>query len=131
MDKVLLGIYCGSLFLLVFVVAPVLLRTKENKNLAGGFYGRMLWRFYPLAFFLLLMYLITTDEKLYALLLMLLLGFQVMLSKRLKNYKKVLGDIDKVPYEDPKRVLFRKVSLLSTSLLFISFLSSLFLLLNS
>ncbi len=50
MSKLPLALYAGSLFLLVFVVAPTLLRERQNKNLAGRFYGRILWRCYPLAF---------------------------------------------------------------------------------
>lgn len=126
--QLLLALYSGSLFAMVFLVAPVLLRVRENKNLAGSFYGRILWRFYKVAFFLLLLYLILGDEKLYAPLLMLGLALNAGVSYWLKNYKKVLGDIDLVPYEDPRRVLFRRVSLLSTFLLFMNFLLSLYLL---
>ncbi|MCS6997863.1 MAG: hypothetical protein RMH93_00920 [Aquificaceae bacterium] len=126
--QLLLALYSGSLFAMVFLVAPLLLRVKENKNLAGRFYGRILWRFYKVAFFLLLLYLILNDEKLHALLLMLGLSLNVGASYWLKNYKRVLGDIDLVPYEDPRRVLFRRVSLLSTFLLFMNFLLSLYLL---
>ncbi|MCX7989853.1 MAG: hypothetical protein N2648_04340 [Aquificaceae bacterium] len=126
--QLLLALYSGSLFAMVFLVAPLLLRVKENKNLAGRFYGRILWRFYKVAFFLLLLYLILNDEKLQALLLMLGLSLNVGASYWLKNYKRVLGDIDLVPYEDPRRVLFRRVSLLSTFLLFMNFLLSLYLL---
>ncbi len=131
MDKLVLSLYSGSLFMLVFVVAPVLLKTKDNKNIAGGFYGKILWRFYPIAFFLLLVYFITTDEKFYSILLMPMLSANLIISRWLKNYKRQLGNIDLVDYNDPKRVLFRKVSLLSTLIFLLNFLVSIFLLLKS
>lgn len=126
MDKLLISIHAGSLFMLVFVVSPVLLRTKDNKNLAGRFYGRILWRYYPIAFLLLLLYLITSDARVYAAVLILLLSMNLMVSKWLKSYKRTLGDIDLIPYDDPKRVLFRRVSLLSTFLLFLNFCLSIY-----
>ena len=126
MDKLLISIHAGSLFMLVFVVSPVLLRTKDNKNLAGRFYGKILWRYYPIAFLLLLLYFITSDARVYAAVLILLLSMNLMVSKWLKSYKRTLGDIDLIPYDDPKRVLFRRVSLLSTFLLFLNFCLSIY-----
>lgn len=120
-----LAIYCGSLFFLLFIAAPVLLRTKEHKNLAGRFYGRILWRFYPVAFLLLLFYLIMQDEKGHAILLLMGLGINAMLSYGLKGYKRRLGDIDLVPFEDPRRVFFRRLSYLSTFVFFVNFILSL------
>ncbi len=131
MDKVLLSLYCGSLFMLVFVVAPTLLRTKENKNTAGSFYGKILWRFYPIAFFLLLGYFILTDEKIYSTLLMLMLSGNVLISFWLKKYKASLGNIDLVDYKDPRRVIFRRVSILSTFVFLLNFLASFVVLLRS
>ena len=128
--RLLLILYTGSLFALVFLVAPVLLRVKENKNLAGGFYGKILWRFYKVAFLLLMFYLILGNERLYAVLLMLGLGLNVGISHWLKNYKKNLGNIDQIDYQDPKRVLFRRVSILSTLALFGNFLLSFYILIN-
>ncbi|MFN3946785.1 MAG: hypothetical protein ACK4LA_01715 [Aquificaceae bacterium] len=128
--ELLLVIYTGSLFAIVFLVAPVLLRVKENKNLAGGLYGKILWRFYRVAFLLLILYLILGNERLYAVLLMLGLSLNVGLSYWLKNYKKSLGNIDQIDYQDPKRVLFRKVSIFSTLMLFGNFLLSLYILIN-
>lgn len=128
--ELLLVIYTGSLFAIVFLVAPVLLRVKENKNLAGGLYGKILWRFYRVAFLLLILYLILGNERLYAVLLMLGLSLNVGLSYWLKNYKKSLGNIDRIDYQDPKRVLFRKVSIFSTLMLFGNFLLSLYILIN-
>jgi len=125
-DKVILSIYIGSLFFIVFVVAPVLLRVKENKNLAGRFYGRILWRFYRLAFLMLGFYLLIANEKVYSLLLMAGLALNLLLSIYLKSLKKSIGDIDKVPYDDQKRVKFRKLSLLSTLIFFINFVFSIF-----
>ncbi|HAV40609.1 MAG: hypothetical protein AB1353_08285 [Aquificota bacterium] len=126
--EVLLSLYVGLLFSIVFIVAPSLLRVEENKNLAGRFYGTILWRFYKVAFLLLMFYLILGDERIYTLLLMLGLGLNVGVSYWLKKYKKELGNIDLIDYRDPKRVVFRRVSMLSTLLLFINFLFSFYLL---
>jgi len=123
-EKLLLSLYTGTLFSIVFLVAPVLLRTEKNKNLAGRFYGRILWRFYKLAFFMLLFYLLLANEKVHALLLMVGLALNVGLSYYLKNLKRELGDIDQIDYNHPKRIKFRRLSLLSTGLLFINFLLS-------
>ncbi|MCS7262808.1 MAG: hypothetical protein N3C13_01485 [Aquificaceae bacterium] len=122
--ELLLALYSGALFMVVFLVAPTLLRVKENKNLAGRFYGAILWRFYGVAFLLLLLYLVLGSSKLYALVLLLGLGLNVGISYWLKGYKRSLGDIDLVPYQDPRRSLFRKVSILSTLVLFLNFLLS-------
>ncbi|MCS6876544.1 MAG: hypothetical protein NZ526_05865 [Aquificaceae bacterium] len=128
--NLLLAFYCGSLFAVVFLVAPVLLRTKENKNLAGRFYGAILWRFYKFAFFTLLFYLILGDERFYTVLLMLGLGLNVGISYWLREYKKRLGDIDTIDYNDPRRVLFRKVSIASTAILFLNLLFSTYVLIK-
>ncbi len=125
MDKVILGLYAGSLFFLIFVVAPVLLRDGENKNLAGRFYGKVLWRFYPIAFFLLLLYHIYDGKDSYSLYLMVGLGVNIVISHWLKTYKKSIGDIDRIPYKDKRRVVFRRLSFLSTFVLFINLLLSL------
>jgi len=130
-EKLLLSLYTGTLFSIVFLVAPVLLRTEKDKNLAGRFYGRILWRFYKLAFFMLLFYLLIADEKVYALLLMVGLALNVGLSFYLKNLKRELGDIDKIDYNNPKRIKFRRLSLLSTALFFINFLLSTFILIKT
>uniref|UniRef100_A0A7C2V2E3 DUF4149 domain-containing protein n=1 Tax=Hydrogenobacter sp. TaxID=2152829 RepID=A0A7C2V2E3_9AQUI len=126
--EILLSLYVGLLFSIVFIVAPSLLRVKENKNLAGRFYGIILWRFYKVAFLLLMFYLILGNERIYTLLLMLGLGLNVGISYWLKSYKKKLGNIDLIDYKDPKRVVFRRASMLSTLLLFINFLFSFYLL---
>ncbi|RMH07770.1 MAG: hypothetical protein D6699_01265 [Aquificota bacterium] len=116
--ELFLSLYAGGLFLLVLVVAPVLLRAEE-KNIAGRFYGRILWRFYPIAFLLLMVYLILTDEKLYGFVLLMGLGLNAGLSYLLKKYKREnLPNIDLFDYNDPKRRLFRRLSLLSTFLFF-------------
>ncbi len=125
-----LCIYVGSLFCMVFLVAPTLLRTNENKNLLGSLYGKILWRFYKVAFFTLLLYLILGDAKLDAILLMLGLGLNVGISYWLKNYKKSIGNIDLLNYYEPRRVTFRKVSMLSTFVLFMNFLFSMYLLIK-
>jgi Ca2+/Na+ antiporter len=130
-EKLILSLYAGTLFAIVFLVAPVLLRTEKYKNLAGRFYGRILWRFYKLAFFMLLFYLLIADEKVYALLLMVGLALNVGLSFYLKNLKRELGDIDQIDYNHPKRIKFRRLSLLSTGLLFINFLLSTFILIKT
>jgi Ca2+/Na+ antiporter len=130
-ERLVLSLYTGTLFAIVFLVAPVLLRTEKYKNLAGRFYGRILWRFYKLAFFMLLFYLLIADEKVYALLLMVGLALNVGLSFYLKNLKRELGDIDQIDYNHPKRIKFRRLSLLSTGLLFINFLLSTFILIKT
>jgi hypothetical protein len=123
-EKLILSLYTGMLFSIVFLVAPVLLRTEKDKNLAGRFYGRILWRFYKLAFFMLLFYFLLADEKVYTLLLMVGLALNVGLSFYLKNLKRDLRNIDQIDYNHPKRIKFRRLSLLSTGLLFINFLLS-------
>jgi Ca2+/Na+ antiporter len=130
-ERLILSLYTGTLFSIVFLVAPILLRTEKDKNLAGRFYGRILWRFYKLAFFMLLFYLLIADEKVYALLLMVGLALNVGLSFYLKNLKRELGDIDQIDYNHPKRIKFRRLSLLSTGLLFINFLLSTFILIKT
>jgi Ca2+/Na+ antiporter len=130
-ERLILSLYAGTLFSIVFLVAPVLLRTEKDKNLAGRFYGRILWRFYKLAFFMLLFYLLLADEKLYTLLLMGGLALNVGLSFYLKNLKRELGDIDQIDYDHPKRIEFRRLSLLSTALFFINFLLSIFVLIKT
>jgi Ca2+/Na+ antiporter len=130
-ERLLLSLYAGTLFSIVFFVAPVLLRTEKDKNLASRFYGRILWRFYKLAFFMLLFYLLIADEKVYALLLMVGLALNVGLSFYLKNLKRELGDIDQIDYNHPKRIKFRRLSLLSIGFLFINFLLSTFILIKT
>jgi Ca2+/Na+ antiporter len=130
-ERLILSLYAGTLFSIVFLVAPVLLRTEKDKNLAGRFYGRILWRFYKLAFFMLLFYFLLADEKLYTLLLMVGLALNVGLSFYLKNLKRELGDIDQIDYDHPKRIEFRRLSLLSTALFFINFLLSIFVLIKT
>jgi hypothetical protein len=130
-EKLILSLYTGTLFSIVFLVAPVLLRTEKDKNLAGRFYGRILWRFYKLAFFMLLFYLLIADERLYTLLLMVGLALNVGLSFYLKNLKRELGDINQIDYNHPKRIKFRRLSLLSTGLFFINFLLSTFILIKT
>ncbi len=123
MEVVFLSFYAGSLFLILSSVAPVLLRTGRNKDLAGSFYGRILWRFYKIAFFLLLVYLIL-GEKWLGLLLLLGLGLNVAISMWLRNYKKKLGSIENYEFNSPERTLFRRVSYLSTSVLAINLILS-------
>jgi Ca2+/Na+ antiporter len=130
-ERLILSLYTGTLFSIVFLVAPVLLQTKKDKNLAGRFYGRILWRFYKLAFFMILFYFLLADEKVYTLLLMVGLALNVGLSFYLKNLKRELGDIDQIDYDHPKRIEFRRLSLLSTALFFINFLLSIFVLIKT
>ncbi|NPB08519.1 MAG: hypothetical protein GXN96_06285, partial [Aquificae bacterium] len=61
MGEYLLALYTGSLFLLVTVVSPSLLRTDKNKDIAGHFYGKILWRFYYISLFLLFLYTLLKD----------------------------------------------------------------------
>ncbi len=128
--ELLIALYCGSLFALTFLVAPVLLRVDKNKDFAGGLYGRVLWRFYKVAILILLSYLILSDAKLDGILLMLAIGLNVGISYWLKNYKRSLGNIDLLDYNEPRRVLFRRVSMLSTFILFINFLLSMYVLIK-
>ena len=121
MELIALSLYAGSLFLILYAVAPTLLRTQDHKNLAGRFYGRILWKFYRIAFFLLLVYLIF-GEKWLGVLLLVGLSANVIVSMWLKNYKKVLGNIEDHPFNSPERTKFRKVSYLSTGILFANFL---------
>jgi hypothetical protein len=90
MEIVPLSLYAGSLFLLITTVAPVLLRTEGNKDIAGSFYGRILRRFYKIAFFLLLVYLIS-GNKWFGVLLLLGLSLNVAISMELRKYKRSLG----------------------------------------
>ncbi len=123
MEVLILSLYSGSLFLIVSVVAPVLLRTEENKDLAGRFYGKILWRFYKIAFFLLLVYLILGSE-LWGLLLLSGLLLNVVVSMWLRNYKRRLGNIESYSFNAPERVRFRRVSYLSTAILTLNFILS-------
>lgn len=131
MNKIFLALYAGSLFMLVFVIAPVLLRERDSKNIAGRFYGRILWRFYPLAFLLLLSYLIFDAKRVQALFLMSGLGVNVIVSYYLKKIKKSLGDIDALPFDHPRRSFFRKLSIFSTLILFINFLLAIYMFVRS
>ncbi len=123
MEVLILSLYTGSLFLIVSTVAPILLRTEENKDLAGRFYGRILWRFYKIAFFLLLVYLILSF-KWWGILLLAGLSLNVAVSMWLKNYKRRLGNIENYSFDAPERVRFRRVSYLSTGILFLNFIAS-------
>ncbi len=129
-SEVLIALYAGSLFAITFLVAPTLLRVDKNKDIAGSLYGRVLWRFYRVALFMLLLYFILGDAKFYAILLMLGLGLNVGISYWLKNYKRRLGNIDLVDYKDPRRVLFRRMSILSTFILLMNFLLSMYVLIK-
>ncbi len=129
MEVVLLSLYAGSLFLLVSTVAPVLLRTEFDKDLAGRFYGRILWRFYKIAFFLLLLYLIW-GKKWIGILLLTGLSLNVAISMWLRQYKRTLGGIEIYDYNAPERVRFRRVSYLSTAVLLTNFFISTIILLK-
>ncbi|MEN3034260.1 MAG: hypothetical protein ABDH18_04655 [Aquificaceae bacterium] len=117
-----LALYMGSMFMIVFFVSPVLLRSEELKNLPGRLYGRVLWRFYPVAALLLLVYLIFGDEKVLALLCIFVLSLSVALSFYLRRFKRSIGDIDALEYNHPLRSRFRKGSFISNFLLFSNFL---------
>ncbi len=120
MTELFLSLYVGSLFLIVSTVAPILLRTETNKDIAGRFYGKILWRFYGIAFFLLLVYLILSRNWLGLLPLGVLL-VNVGISKWLREYKKTLGNIEDYAFNSPERAKFRKVSYVSTFTLLINF----------
>jgi hypothetical protein len=123
MELIFLSLYSGSLFLIVSTVAPVLLRTRENKDIAGRFYGRILRRFYGIAFFLLLLYLIL-GRKWWGVLLLAGLGTNVIISMGLRKYKRKLGNIEDYDFNSPQRTLFRRLSYLSSFLLLTNFLIS-------
>jgi len=117
MEIVFLSLYTGSLFLIVSTVAPVLLKTETDKNLAGHFYGKILWRFYRIAFLLLVLYLILSVKWTSVLLIAGLL-VSMIISAKTRDYKRTIGNIEKYSYNDPIRVKFRRFSYLSiTSLL--------------
>jgi Na+/H+ antiporter NhaC len=109
---------------MVSAVAPVLLRTAENKDLAGRFYGRILRRFYKIAFFLLLVYLILGFNVWWGSLLLAGFSLNVAVSMWLRNYKRRLGNIEDYSPNAPERVRFRRVSYLSTALLIFNLLLS-------
>ncbi len=123
MEVIPLSLYAGSLFLIVTAVAPVLLRTQENKNIAGRFYGKILWRFYGIAFLLLVVYLIL-GGRWWGVLLLAGLSVNVIISMWLKSYKRTLGNIENHDYSSPQRTLFRRVSYLSTFFLLTNFILS-------
>ncbi|MDQ7038266.1 MAG: hypothetical protein Q9N26_03585 [Aquificota bacterium] len=129
MEVLILSLYSGSLFLIVSTVAPVLLRTEENKDIAGRFYGRILWRFYKIAFFLLLVYLILGSAW-RGLLLLLGLSLNVVVSMWLRSYKRRLGNIENYSFNAPERVRFRRVSYLSTGILTLNFIISVYMLIR-
>lgn len=79
---------------------------------------------------MLLFYLILGNAKLDAILLMLGLGLNVGTSYWLKNYKRSLGNIDLLDYDEPRRVIFRRVSMLSTFILLTNFLLSMYVLIK-
>jgi Ca2+/Na+ antiporter len=93
----------------------------------GGFSGG----FTNLHFLCFCFIFLLADEKVYALLLMVGLALNVGLSFYLKNLKRELGDIDQIDYNHPKRIKFRRLSLLSTVLFFINFLLSIFVLIKT
>jgi hypothetical protein len=80
---------------------------------------------------MLLFYFLLADEKLYTLPLMVGLALNVVLSFYIKNLKRDLGNIDQIDYNHPKRIKFRRLSLLSTALFFINFLLSIFVLIKT
>ena len=123
MEVIPLSLYAGSLFLIVTAVAPVLLRTENNKNIAGRFYGKILWRFYGIAFLLLVVYLIL-GGRWWGVLLLAGLSVNVIISMWLKSYKRTLGNIENHDYSSPQRTLFRRVSYLSTFFLLTNFILS-------
>ncbi len=123
MELIPLSFYAGSLFLLLTAVVPVLLRTPKNKDIAGSFYGRILWRFYGIAFLLLVVYLIL-GKKWWGILLLAGLGVNVIISMWLKGLKGRLGSIEKLNYNSPERTRFRRISYLSTLTLLTNLLIS-------
>lgn len=107
--------------MLVSVVAPVLLREKEYKDLAGRFYGRILARFYMVALSLLMLKIVLGGLKLMDIVLLSLLLLSYSLSLYMKKEKRKLGNIDLISVHHPMRVRFRRLSYLSLSLFLLQF----------
>ncbi len=129
MINLILILYAGSLFAIVFLVAPVLLRVDIGKELAGRLYGKILWRFYKLSALGLLVYSLLGNVVLGFLLLAGLI-VSMFISRKVKETKKRLGNIEAIPYFSPERVRFRKLSYLSLTSLFLNFLLSIAILLK-
>ncbi|NPA32365.1 MAG: hypothetical protein GXO04_01925 [Aquificae bacterium] len=120
MFEYILSLYTGSLFFLIFIASPVLLRTEKNKDIAGHFYGRMLRRFY--AIFAPLLLFGALFEPLKGFILLIGLGVNVFISKKLRERKREIGRIEELDVYHPERVAFRRLSYVSLSVLFINFL---------
>ncbi|HIP43170.1 MAG TPA: hypothetical protein EYG91_04595 [Aquifex aeolicus] len=130
MTNYILSLYAGSLFLLVFVIFPVLLKTPLNKDIVGYFYGKILWSFYRIFFILLFIYAMLFNFS-EGFILLIGLSINVLISKKLKELKREIGSIESLDFNHPKRVKFRKFSYTSLSVLFINFvISSLILITN-
>ena len=129
MDKFIVSLYTGSLFAIVFIVSPVLLRTGKNKDIAGHFYGKILWRFYytflPLLFLNFLL-----NKNVMSIILISGLAVNVILSSYLKSFKRKIGSIENLEFNNPLRKRFRYLSYLSLSILFLNFLLSIFTLIS-
>ena len=129
MDKVIVSLYAGSLFTVVFMVSPVLLRTDKNKDLAGHFYGKILWRFYYI--FLPLLFLnFLLNKNAMSIILISGLTVNVIISSYLKSFKRKIGRIENLEFNNPLRRKFRYLSYLSLSILFLNFLLSIFTLIS-
>lgn len=123
MGSYLLSLYVGSLFMLVFIVSPALLRTEKNKDVAGHFYGKILWRFYYAFGVLLLAYTLLIDFV-EGFILLFGLGLNLALSSHIKKLKRSLGNIEDYDFNHPLRKKFRSLSYASLTLLGLNFLIS-------
>lgn len=118
MSKLLIGLYIGEIFCIIFIVSPILFKLSQ-KNDAGRLYGQILWRFYKIAIIeLLLTFLFNKD--LYTLILMVGLFVNIYLSYYMKSLKHSMGNIDNIDYQNPTRVKFRTLSKISSAIMIIN-----------
>ena len=118
MSKLLIGLYIGEIFCIIFIVSPILFKLSQ-KNDAGRLYGQILWRFYKIAIIeLLLTFLFNKD--LYTLILMVGLFVNIYLSYYMKSLKHSMGNIDNIGYQNPTRVKFRTLSKISSAIMIIN-----------
>ncbi|ACG57166.1 hypothetical protein HY04AAS1_0478 [Hydrogenobaculum sp. Y04AAS1] len=125
MVKLLVGLYAGEIFSIVFIVSYVLFKKLDSKNLAGRIYGQILWRFYKIALLELLLVFIL-NISFYTFFMLLGLLANIYLSYYTKSLKQSLGDIDKIDINDPRRIKFRKVSKTSSFLLVFNMILAIF-----
>ncbi len=125
MSKLLISLYTGEIFAILFIVSPIVFKAFEKKNVAGRIYGQILWRFYKIAFIELgLVFLLNISFYTFLLLTGLLLN--VYLSYYMKSLKQSIGDIDNMDFNHPLRVKFRMLFKISSGVLVINMLLATF-----